>query len=99
MRENPYLARVVEVQKERGHRVITTGPYRYVRHPMYVGVIALYVCLPLALGSLWMLIPSALLISLTIVRTHLEDETLLVELQGYREYAGQVRYKLVPGVW
>jgi protein-S-isoprenylcysteine O-methyltransferase Ste14 len=99
MRENTYLSRVVEIQKERGHRVITTGPYRYIRHPMYVGVIILFFCVPLALGSLWTLIPTVLLTALIVVRSHLEDKTLHEELDGYRAYAEKVRYRLIPGIW
>lgn len=99
MRENTYLSRVVEVQKEKGHKVITTGPYKYVRHPMYVAVILLYFSIPLALGSLIALIPSSLLAIIIIIRTHLEDRTLHKELLGYEEYGKKVKYKLLPGVW
>jgi len=99
MRENTYLSRFVEIQKERGHKVITTGPYQWVRHPMYVGVILILVCFPLALGSLWTLVPAFLLIVVLIIRTHLEDKTLQEELAGYKEYARIVVYRLVPGLW
>ena len=99
MRENTFLSRVVEIQKERGHRVITTGPYRYVRHPMYVGVIILFFSIPISLGSLWTLIPTAALTVLIIVRTYLEDKMLHSELEGYEEYAEKVQYRLVPGIW
>jgi len=99
MRENRYLSRVVEIQKERGHQVISTGPYRHVRHPMYIGVIALFVAIPLALGSLWALIPAAALSALIVVRTCLEDKVLHAELEGYEAYAERVRYRLVPGIW
>ncbi|MEA3276540.1 MAG: isoprenylcysteine carboxylmethyltransferase family protein [Pseudomonadota bacterium] len=99
LRENPFLSRVVEVQRERSHRVITTGPYRVVRHPMYTGVVVLFFCIPLALGSLWSLIPAALLAALIIVRIPLEEKTLHAELEGYSAYAGRVQYRLFPGVW
>jgi len=99
LRENAYLSRFVEVQKEKGHKVITTGPYRYVRHPMYVGLITLLYSLPVALGSLWTLIPASVLTLLFVVRTYLEDKTLHEELEGYRAYAGKVKYRLLPGVW
>ena len=99
LRENTYLSGIVRIQKERGHRVITTGPYRYVRHPMYVGIIILFFCIPLALGSLLTLIPGALLTALFIMRTHFEDKTLHSELEGYKEYSEKVRYRLVPGIW
>ena len=99
MRENTYLSRIVEVQKERGHTVITAGPYQWVCHPMYVGVITIFFCIPLALGSLWTLIPAAMLIVLLVVRTRFEDKTLHAELEGYKEYSVKVPYRLVPGIW
>jgi protein-S-isoprenylcysteine O-methyltransferase Ste14 len=99
MTQNPYLSDLVRIQKDRGHRVCTTGPYKYVRHPMYVGVILLILCLPLALGSFYALIPGSLIILLFILRTFLEDKTLQAELPGYKEYADRVRYKLIPGIW
>lgn len=99
LRENPYLLRIVEIQKDRGHKVITTGPYKYVRHPMYVGVITFLFCIPLALGSLYALIPASLLAILILIRTYLEDKTLHKELPGYKEYAEKTRYRLLPGVW
>jgi protein-S-isoprenylcysteine O-methyltransferase Ste14 len=99
MNENTYLSEVVRIQKDRGHRVCTTGPYKYVRHPMYAGVILIILCLPLALGSFYALIPGSLIILLFILRTFLEDKTLQDELPGYRDYARTVRYKLIPGIW
>ena len=99
IRENRYLTRIVEIQEDRGHKVITTGPYQYVRHPMYVGVIIFVICLPLALGSLIALFISTLIILVFLIRTSLEDKTLQKELSGYKEYAEQVRYRLIPGIW
>ncbi len=99
MKENTYLSRTVEIQKERGHRVITTGPYKYVRHPMYIGVIMMFFCTSLALGSLFGLIPAFLLTILIIIRTNNEDKMLHKELQGYKEYARKTRYRLLPSVW
>jgi protein-S-isoprenylcysteine O-methyltransferase Ste14 len=99
MRENTYLSRIVEIQTERGHRVITTGPYQYVRHPMYFGVIVLFNSIPVALGSLWTLIPSSVLTLLILIRTYLEDKTLREELEGYNSYAEKVKYKIIPGIW
>ncbi len=99
MTQNRYLSEVVRIQKERGHEVCTTGPYRYVRHPMYVGVIIFVLCLPLALGSFFALILSAAIIFVFLIRTSLEDNTLQKELPGYKEYAEQVRYRLIPGLW
>jgi protein-S-isoprenylcysteine O-methyltransferase Ste14 len=99
MTQNRYLSEVVRIQEERGHEVCTTGPYRYVRHPMYVGVIIFVICLPLALGSYMALFLSSLIILVFLIRTSLEDKTLHKELPGYREYAEQVRYRLIPGIW
>ena len=96
---NTFLSRTVRVQEERGHQVITTGPYRYVRHPMYVGVIVLMTCLPIFLGSWWALIPGGIDGLLFIIRTGLEDKTLQAELPGYDEYVQQTRYRLLPGIW
>ena len=96
---NPFASRSVRIQEERGHRVATSGPYRYVRHPMYLGVILCAFCIPVALGSWWSLIPGALMAILFVVRTALEDRTLKGELGGYREYARRVRYRLLPPVW
>jgi len=99
MRENAYASDVVRIQEDRGHTVCTTGPYRYVRHPMYTGVILFVLCFPLSLGSLYSFIPASLIIVLFIIRTSLEDKTLQEELPGYKEYAQKVRYRLLPGVW
>jgi protein-S-isoprenylcysteine O-methyltransferase Ste14 len=99
MRENAFLSDVVRIQEDRGHTVCTTGPYKLVRHPMYVGVILIMICFPFSLGSLYTLIPAAIIIILFIFRTALEDKTLLEELPGYKEYAQKVRHRLIPGVW
>jgi protein-S-isoprenylcysteine O-methyltransferase Ste14 len=96
---NTYLSRVVRIQDDRGQQVITTGSYRYVRHPMYVGVILMMLSLPMVLGSLAALVPGALIAVLFVIRTALEDRTLQAELPGYAEYARRVRYRLLPGVW
>jgi len=99
MRENTFLARVVKIDEERGHQVITTGPYAIVRHPMYTAVIVIIFAVPVALGSRFGLIPATLMAALLVVRTWLEDRTLHSELAGYVEYARNTRYRLVPGVW
>ena len=99
MIHNSYLSPYVRIQEERGHEVCTTGPYRIVRHPMYTGVILVFLCTPLALGSLWSYIPASLIIILFFVRTAFEDKTLQQELPGYQEYSQQVRYRLIPGIW
>jgi protein-S-isoprenylcysteine O-methyltransferase Ste14 len=98
-KENTYLSRFVEIQEERGHKVITTGPYRFVRHPMYIGVSILMLLLPVALGSLYTLIPMAFALLCVVVRTHLEDKTLHRELEGYEAYAQKTKYRLIPGIW
>ena len=98
MRENAYLSKVVRIQN-RSHRVVSTGPYRYVRHPMYAGAFPFFICLPLALGSFYALIPGTIVSVFIIIRTHLEDKTLQKELKGYKEYTKKVKYKLLPGVW
>jgi len=99
MRENTYLSQVVKIDKERGHKVITTGPYAVVRHPMYIVAIILLFAVPIALGSRFTLILSLFLMVLLIVRTYLEDRTLHAELSGYPEYAKQTIYRLIPGLW
>ncbi len=99
LKVNPYLSAAVEIQKDRGHKVITTGPYQYVRHPMYVGAILWAASIPLALGSVVAFIPVILLIPLVLVRAYLEDKTLYNELDGYAAYTKKVKYRLIPGVW
>ena len=99
MRENTYLSQVVKIDNERGHQVITTGPYALVRHPMYTVTIVLLFAVPIALGSMFGLIPAVFLTVLLIVRTYFEDRTLHVELAGYPEYARQTLYRLIPGIW
>jgi protein-S-isoprenylcysteine O-methyltransferase Ste14 len=99
LKENNYLSDFVVIQEDRGHRVCTTGPYRYIRHPYYAGIIALFLFIPLALGSLYGLIPGVIIGLLFIARTALEDKTLRRELPGYEDYAQRVRYRLLPGIW
>jgi protein-S-isoprenylcysteine O-methyltransferase Ste14 len=96
---NTFLSRYVRIQDERGQQVVTGGPYRWIRHPMYLGVIVLILGIPLALGSLWALFPGGLVGVLFFVRTALEDKTLQAELPGYKEYVRKVQYRLIPGVW
>ncbi len=99
MASNPFFATTVRIQADRGHTVTTGGPYQYVRHPGYAGSLVYTLSVPLVLCSWWTFIPGLLSIALTIIRTKLEDQTLQTELPGYREYAGKVRYRLIPGVW
>lgn len=99
MLSNKFFSSVVRIQQDRGHGVTSAGPYRRVRHPGYVGASAYYLATPLMLGSLWALIPAALTVCVTVLRTALEDRTLRRELDGYEEYAARVQYRLVPGIW
>ena len=99
MASNKFFSGVVRIQDDRGHSVATGGPYRYVRHPGYIGYITFTVGAALALGSFWALVPAAITGLVLVVRTALEDRTLLAELDGYQDYARQVRYRLLPGVW
>jgi len=99
MASNVFFSGAVRIQMDRGHTVATGGPYRYVRHPGYVGYIITWFATSLALGSLWALIPAGLVMCLMIIRTALEDRTLQEELDGYKEYAQQTRYRLLPGIW
>ncbi len=96
---NPFFEPGVRIQTERAQRVITSGPYRAVRHPGYSGAIAMFIGIPLALASWWALLPAALAIALLVVRTSLEDRLLKAELSGYVEYARRTRYRLLPGLW
>ncbi|MDJ0619211.1 MAG: isoprenylcysteine carboxylmethyltransferase family protein [Calothrix sp. MO_192.B10] len=96
---NRFFSSVVRIQTDRGHTVITTGPYRFVRHPGYTGGIVSYLATPVALGSLWALIPAGLTVLLLVVRTALEDQMLQSELSGYKEYTQQTRDRLLPGIW
>ena len=89
----------VRIQGERGHRAVTSGPYRFVRHPGYLGAVLGALATPLMLGSAWTFVPAGLVALLFVVRTHLEDQTLRRELQGYEEYTKRTRFRLVPWVW
>jgi protein-S-isoprenylcysteine O-methyltransferase Ste14 len=98
-RENSYAAPVVKIQRERGHHVVSTGPYAYVRHPMYAGGLLMFVGMPLQLGSWLGLAAVALLVPLLAFRMVMEARTLAAELDGYRDYAKRVRWRLVPRIW
>jgi protein-S-isoprenylcysteine O-methyltransferase Ste14 len=99
MAHNSFLAQVVQVAEARGHRVATTGPYRYVRHPMYASLLIGWLTMGWLFGSRWAFIPAGLAALILIIRTALEDHTLQAELPGYAEYAQRTRYRLLPGVW
>ena len=96
---NTYLSRQARIQEERGQVVITSGPYGYVRHPMYLGIIVLFLCLAPALGSGYALLPGLAIGILFVVRTSKEDKMLRDELKGYEDYVQRVPYRLLPGLW
>ncbi len=97
--ENRFFSGVVRIQTDRDHRVVSSGPYRWVRHPGYAGALLTYIATPLLLDSPWAFLPALFLIIVLVIRTSLEDATLHNRLDGYREYAQRVRYRLLPGVW
>ena len=97
--ENRFFSSMVRIQTERGHVVCDSGPYRVVRHPGYSGNLLAMPGIVLALDSTWTLVPVAIAVIITIVRTELEDRTLQEELPGYAEYAGRVGYRLIPGIY
>jgi protein-S-isoprenylcysteine O-methyltransferase Ste14 len=99
MSQNRFFSPVVRIQTERGHHLITTGPYRFIRHPGYLGSGGSALCAAVALGSWWALIPSIGCVVVIVRRTILEDHFVHRELSGYREYANIVRYRLLPGIW
>jgi protein-S-isoprenylcysteine O-methyltransferase Ste14 len=96
---NRFFSSHVRIQTDRGHAVVSTGPYRVVRHPGYAGAILAWIAAPVFFSSYWVAIPSIIVIAFTIIRTALEDRTLQEELPGYTQYAESVRYRLVPGLW
>ena len=96
---NPFFSAVVRIQEERGHHLISTGPYRIVRHPGYVVIAVLLLASGVALGSWWSVLPNAITVLVIIRRTALEDAFLLEHLEGYADYARQVRYGLFPAIW
>ena len=96
---NTFLSRYARIQDDRGHRVVTDGPYRTVRHPMYAVSLFWFPAIPLMLGSYTALLPGLAITVLYVVRTALEDRMLLDELPGYKEYAQQTRFRLIPGIW
>jgi protein-S-isoprenylcysteine O-methyltransferase Ste14 len=99
MMVNPHAESTVRLQTDRDHKPVTAGPYRFVRHPMYVGAILLYPAMSLVFGSAWALALSGVIALLFIWRTALEDRTLRRELPGYEEFANVTHYRLIPGLW
>ncbi len=98
-KENTFAAGVVRIQKERGQKVISTGPYALVRHPLYASMLLFFSALALLLGSWYGLATSPLLFAVLVVRTALEDRELQRGLEGYADYARRVRFRLIPGIW
>jgi protein-S-isoprenylcysteine O-methyltransferase Ste14 len=97
--ENRFFSGVVRLQTDRGHQVVSSGPYRWIRHPGYAGALLTYLAIPLFLDSNWAFLPTVLISIVLIMRTNLEDRFLQDELEGYRDYAIRVRYRLLPGIW
>jgi protein-S-isoprenylcysteine O-methyltransferase Ste14 len=99
MTSNPFFSQIVRIQSDHGHTVAAAGPYRYVRHPGYVGMVVFELALSTLLASWWAILAGGVCASLLILRTALEDRTLQAELPGYVDYARQVRHRLLPGIW
>jgi len=97
--ENRFFSGVVRIQTDRGHQVVSSGPYRWMRHPGYAGALLTYLATPLFLDSRWAFLPTVFITILLVIRTALEDRVLQDELAGYRDYVRRVRYRLLPGVW
>jgi len=96
---NAFFSMAVRIQTERGHTVATGGPYRFVRHPAYIGMVFQFLAVPILLGSWWAALTGVACALLILLRTMLEDRTLREELAGYKEYTSRVRYRLMPGIW
>jgi protein-S-isoprenylcysteine O-methyltransferase Ste14 len=96
---NSYFSQIVRIQEERGHQVVSDGPYGWVRHPGYLGSILFEISVPVMLGSWWALAIGVGIVLLFILRTSLEDRTLQKELEGYPEYSQNVKYRVLPGIW
>jgi len=99
MSTNTHFESYVRIQKDRNHKPVTSGPYKFVRHPGYLGMVFSALSIPLILGSCWALIPGGIAATLIVIRTALEDKTLQVELPDYAEYAKRTRYRLLPRIW
>ena len=97
--ENRFFSGTVRLQSERGHHVISSGPYHVMRHPGYAGALLSFFATPIFLGSLWAFVPVLFFTVVVVIRTRLEDRFLQESLPGYTEYAQQVRWRLIPGIW
>ena len=97
--ENRFFSGMVRIQTERGHEVVSSGPYRWVRHPGYAGALLNYLATPIFLDARWAFLPAILMVVVLVIRTRLEDKTLQEELPGYRKYTKRVPYRLLPGIW
>jgi len=96
---NRYFSSVARIQQDRGQVVVTTGPYRIVRHPSYAGALPASLALPIMLDAVWALVPALVMVVALIIRTRLEDRMLREELEGYQSYAEETPYRLIPGLW
>jgi protein-S-isoprenylcysteine O-methyltransferase Ste14 len=99
MAVNPFFEPTVRIQRERDHEVIASGPYNFVRHAGYLAGLLFVFSFPLLAGSVFAFVPAGIYVSLVLLRTLLEDRTLVRELAGYSEYSTKVRYRLFPWVW
>ena len=99
MAENRFFSGTVRIQTDRGHTVVSSGPYRLVRHPGYAGSVLATVCVPVILGSWWAFVPAGVAITALVIRTSLEDRMLREELDGYQAFAERTRWRLIPGIW
>jgi protein-S-isoprenylcysteine O-methyltransferase Ste14 len=97
--ENRFFSGMVRIQSDRGHQVVSGGPYRWIRHPGYAGGLLTYLATPFLLDSSWAVIPAVLTAMVLLLRTRLEDTTLRSELPGYSDYARRVRFRILPGIW
>jgi protein-S-isoprenylcysteine O-methyltransferase Ste14 len=97
--ENRFFSGMVRIQIDRGHQVVSSGPYRWIRHPGYAGALLTYLVTPLFLDSLWAFLPTVFITVLLVIRTALEDRTLQKELPDYAKYARRIQYRLLPGIW
>ncbi len=99
MLANRFFSSHVRIQTDRGHMVVNQGPYKYVRHPGYAGGLLSWVASPIFFSSYWVIIPTMLAITASVIRTSKEDQTLQEELPGYADYVREVKYRLLPGIW